>query len=96
MTGGAGDDTYVAGLGDTINEITGSGVDTVQSNDSFTLNSASVSDAVENLVLLGGPTSMASAMPWPTRWPAMPGTTASTGTPGPTSCAGAAATTTTW
>ncbi|MDA8129849.1 MAG: hypothetical protein M0Z73_14285 [Betaproteobacteria bacterium] len=48
LTGGAGDDTYVVGTGDSVVESANQGVDTVQSEVSFTL-----SANVENLTLIG-------------------------------------------
>src|SRR5207237_1075219 len=49
LTGGSGNDTYVVGAGDSVVEIVGAGVDTVQSSVTFTL-----SANVENLTLTGG------------------------------------------
>ena len=37
LTGGAGDDTYIVGTGDTVVEAANEGIDTVQSDVSFTL-----------------------------------------------------------
>ena len=48
LTGGAGNDTYVIGVGDTIVEVAGSGTDTVQSALTYTLGSN-----LENLTLTG-------------------------------------------
>lgn len=54
MDGGAGNDTYVfGGLGDTISEVGGSGIDTVLSAVSFDLTGGAVADDVENVVLTG-------------------------------------------
>ncbi len=48
LAGGAGNDTYVVGVGDTVIEGVGQGTDTVQASVSFTLG-----DNVENLTLTG-------------------------------------------
>ena len=48
LTGGAGNDTYVVGTGDTTVEVAGGGVDTVQSSVTWTLGTE-----VENLTLTG-------------------------------------------
>lgn len=48
LSGGAGDDTYILGAGDTINESAGGGIDTVKSANSIVLQ-----NELENLVLLG-------------------------------------------
>ena len=48
LTGGAGDDTYVVGAGDTVVEAANDGIDTVQSDASYTLGAN-----VEHLVLTG-------------------------------------------
>ncbi len=48
LTGGAGNDTYVIGSGDTVVEATNAGIDTVQSSITYTLGSN-----VENLTLTG-------------------------------------------
>ena len=49
LTGGAGNDTYIVGTGDTVIEQAGSGTDTVQSSASWILG-----NNVENLTLTGG------------------------------------------
>ncbi len=48
LTGGAGDDTYVIGVGDTIVELPGHGIDTVSTDQSYTLGAN-----VENVNLTG-------------------------------------------
>ncbi|MBX3670854.1 MAG: VWA domain-containing protein [Rhodocyclaceae bacterium] len=48
LTGGLGDDTYVVGLGDVIDENAGEGIDTVRSNVSWSLTAN-----LENLILTG-------------------------------------------
>ncbi len=48
LTGGAGNDTYVVGTGDSTIEVTGGGIDTVQSGVTWTLGTE-----VENLTLTG-------------------------------------------
>ena len=48
LSGDAGDDTYVIGEGDSVVEAAGAGIDTVQTNLSYTL-----TDNVENLTLTG-------------------------------------------
>ncbi|MFO0773688.1 MAG: calcium-binding protein [Nitrospiraceae bacterium] len=48
LTGGAGNDTYVVGIGDTVVEAAGAGTDTVQTEASWTLESN-----VEKLILVG-------------------------------------------
>jgi Ca2+-binding RTX toxin-like protein len=48
LTGGAGNDTYVVGTGDTVTEVAGGGIDTVQSSITWTLGAE-----IENLTLTG-------------------------------------------
>ena len=48
LTGGAGDDTYVVGTGDTVVEAANAGIDLVQSSVSWTLGAN-----IENLTLIG-------------------------------------------
>ena len=48
LTGGAGNDTYVVGMGDTVVEVLGGGIDTIQTHLTWTLGSN-----LENLTLTG-------------------------------------------
>ena len=52
LTGSAGDDTYVIGAGDTIVELPGQGIDTVSTDQSFTL-TGEWENVLENITLIG-------------------------------------------
>lgn len=52
LTGGAGNDTYVIGAGDTIVELPGQGIDTVSTDQSFTL-TGEWENVLENITLIG-------------------------------------------
>lgn len=60
MVGGNGNDVYVVDSSDTVNETTGSGIDTVRSFAAFSLSSGAISGAVENLTLTGSASVAAS------------------------------------
>lgn len=49
LVGGLGDDTYVLGAGDTVQELAGEGIDTVITSGSYSL----VGSAIENVILSG-------------------------------------------
>ncbi len=54
LIGGAGNDTYrISTDGDTINELVGGGIDTIEIQSTFSLQVASLGGNVENLTLLG-------------------------------------------
>jgi Ca2+-binding RTX toxin-like protein len=53
LQGSAGNDTYSVDAQDTVDETTGSGIDTVLSRQDFSLSSSLVKGSVENLTLLG-------------------------------------------
>ena len=52
LTGGAGDDTYIIGAGDMIVELPGQGIDTVSTDQSYTL-TGEWENVLENITLIG-------------------------------------------